>query len=137
MINFSEDTPEWIQDLVRWTTELFAPEWDVSVTMKDVVDADIPHCKGAIETEPGYLRCDITYQNDLVNNTRGQEDVVHEICHLLTEPTSKCAENLVTSKMVRNTALKNYEHLEEELIVRLTRTLVELRRRINGTVKIP
>jgi hypothetical protein len=136
MINFSNDTPDWIKELVRWAVMLVAPEWDINVLMAKIVDADIPHCKGAIEIENGYLRCDITYQTDLENNVKGNEDVLHEICHLLTEPTSKCAENLVTSKMVRATALKNYEHLEEELVVRFTRILLKLREgRINGAVK--
>lgn len=126
-IKYSKDTPAWIKDYVEFSVRTLIPDWDVSVEMVDDCEPDVPDNKGEIESYPEYLRAEIRYENELVDNTDGHERVVHEVCHAFLARLSETAKTLISSKVVAKTAWKSYEHAEEEAVVRLSKLLVALR----------
>ena len=147
MINFSDDTPDWIKDWVTWATSLLIPEWDVSVNMvddfkEDANDTTIWNNDGDLSSDrDGEILCSsenltahVKLKKCIEDTTKGHIGVVHEICHAVTCRMSESAKNLISSKVVRKTAWKSYDAAEEETVVRLSRSLVQLREgRINGT----
>lgn len=127
MFCFSTDTPDWIKDWVTWTTEQLIPNYDVTIVMVDDIDPETPENKGEAETHSQYLRTFIRYEKDLEDNKDGHERVVHEVVHAFLDAMDEAAENLITSKRVRNSCWKLYCNAEETTVVLLSRLLVLLR----------
>jgi hypothetical protein len=128
MITFSDDTPVWIKDWVLYSHSLLIPEWELEVEMKDCVDEEIPECTGDVDISHGYLRASLCFQRDIKETQLNiVRVVVHEVCHIFLSQMSSTAETLISSKTVRETGWKKFEHVEEETVVRLSRIIVQLR----------
>jgi hypothetical protein len=127
MINFSEDTPAWIKELVEWTAATLMPDWDIEVKMTSEENEEYPDSKGEIEVVSEYFRAFITYHTSLKNNHDGQVRVVHELCHPFFGRLEAVAKSLITSKLIEKKLWKHYEDAEEEAVVRLSKILIQLR----------
>jgi hypothetical protein len=127
MITYTEDVPQWIRDWVDWTAKTILPEWDIYVKMKEGEDIECPDNKGEIEAVWQYSRAFVTFYHSIENNTDGQTRVVHELCHALLGKMESISKSFVTSKTVQR-FWEHYENAEEELVVRLSKILVQLRK---------
>jgi hypothetical protein len=152
MITFSDDTPLWIRDWVKWACAVLIPDWYITVKMVDDLgeeddDEDYEfssehlNAKGTIEVSTEYLSASVEFLKSLSDTPDGHVRVIHEICHAFLARMEQGAEllmKLYRKKPTRSAlmAWKNYNHLEEETVVRLSRILLQWREgELNGSIK--
>jgi hypothetical protein len=143
MIKFSNDTPDWVKDWLKWAADLLVPDWVVSVKMvnnfqddeacgdnfwnKDDLDMIDQDRVGQVSVRSENLCADIQLLHKIEDDHEGHVAVVHEMCHAFTAHMSEAAKNLISNKVVKKTAWKSFDGAEEQAVVRLSRTLVALR----------
>jgi hypothetical protein len=136
MINFSEDTPAWIVAWATWAYKVLLPEWNTTVkVVNKLEERDGAHASrgGEAEIFSANLEADICFSAALQDNDEGHVVILHEFCHVFIGRMANAAENLVTSKAVKQTGWKMYDDIEEETVVRLSRILVQWREgELNG-----
>jgi hypothetical protein len=133
VITYSEDTPEWIKDWTRWTAEMLLPQWEISVTMVDHLEETketedfAPDRPGESQIYSENLICEVKLLRTITDTPTHHVEVVHELCHAFLSQMGDAAKNLISSKVVKNTAWKSYGAAEEIAVVILSRLLVSLR----------
>ncbi len=132
MITFSEDSPEWLAEWVNWAAKLLIPEWDLYISMDGEEPDNDLDSHGEVHSSPEYMRAHIKFWSKIKDTPDGHARVIHEICHAFLAPLSAAGENLISNNSVRRTSWKNFESAEEITVVRLSKSLLQLRLQLAG-----
>jgi hypothetical protein len=152
----SEEVPDWIEDLARWTKQLLVPDWTIQIELSDCPNRENPQVTAKSSFASEYLSALIVFSRDLVNNRDGQTCVVHEVAHLFFSRMGEAQRATVIAgdlahKQIRGIieydvletpfeaimqmADRGYDKAEEETVVKFARMLVGLRGLTDGNVK--
>ena len=127
-VQFDKDTPVWIRKLVLKIHRLLIPEWEISVTMKNL------DTLANFVSASRYLTGNIEFDRELIHNVDGRRAVIHELCHAFLQPMSSSVELFATLIDLKKgnlkdeqkfspetmTLLKNYDDAEEIMVSKLS-----------------
>lgn len=147
-MKYDEKFKKFIIELVEeYRSDVFAGEYSYTIIWEDKdVDAGNGEIYGAsIEIEATYLRFKLTIYPNLQRDWKNKEynqlkrDIMHEMCHLLTEPLENCCHSLLKGCLETEGAIKEKNERQTQRIANslmfLKNDIEDLKKQLKNATK--
>ena len=93
----------------KWKRKLYLNEWNIHIVIKSKDHPDGPETRATCGVDSPYLECTINiYPSFFKGSKKRQEhDIVHELCHIITDEITTIAYNL------KNGVLHHGHHISD------------------------